>query len=158
LRAMARSFLAEQRTGRNVRQQWVALLGQSVDSRVAACADINDADRLSRAPAMRLVVSRRARGQHAAARNTVGRFETGILTTAGNQVRLPAFHVAWISEGMAHTKTQRLILDLDSSESLAHGQQGGQVQRPLRQRVLPPAVLLQPVRRHGRTCCATLQA
>ncbi len=74
---------------------------------------------------MRLVVSRRASEQQAAARNTVARFETGILTTAGNQAGLAALNAAWVSEAMAHTKTQRLILDLDSSESPVHGQQEG---------------------------------
>ncbi len=47
LTAMASGFLAEQRTGRNVRHQLVALLRQSVYSRVAGYPDTNDADRLS---------------------------------------------------------------------------------------------------------------
>jgi hypothetical protein len=45
----------------------------------------SDADRLSRDPATRLVVSKRASDRRAAARNTVGRFETGILATNDNQ-------------------------------------------------------------------------
>jgi len=74
---------------------------------------------------MRLVVSRRASDRQAAARNTVGRFETEILSTQSNREGLAALNAAWVSAGMAHTKTQRLILDLDSSESPVHGQQEG---------------------------------
>jgi hypothetical protein len=48
----------------------------------------SDADRLARDPTMRLVVSRRASDRQAAARNTVGRFETGILATNDNQAGL----------------------------------------------------------------------
>lgn len=125
LAAMASEFLAEQRPGRNVRHQLVALLRQSVYSRVAGYADTNDADRLSRDPAMRLVVSRRASEKQAAARNTVGRFGTGILTTAGNQAGFAALNAAWVTRAVSHTKTQRLILDMDSSESRVHGQQEG---------------------------------
>ena len=66
----------------------VPLVRQSVYSRLAGYPDTNDADRLSRDPAMRLVVSKRASDRRAAARNTVGRFETGILATNDNQAGL----------------------------------------------------------------------
>lgn len=64
------------------------LVGQSVYSRLAGYADTNDADRLARDPAMRLVVSRRASDKQAAARNTVGRFETEILSADDNRAGL----------------------------------------------------------------------
>jgi len=125
LTGMAGEFLTEQRSGRNVRHQLVPLVRQSVYSRLAGYPDTNDADRLARDPTMRLVVSRRASDRQAAARNTVGRFETEILSTEGNREGLAALNAAWVSAAMAHTKTQRLILDLDSSESPVHGQQEG---------------------------------
>ena len=125
LTASASQFLTEQRTGRNLQHQLVALLRQSVYSRLAGYPDSNDADRLARAPAMRLVVSRRASGKQAAARNTVGRFETEMLSTKQNRAALTALNAAWVSRAMAHTDTKRLILDLDSSESPVHGEQEG---------------------------------
>ncbi len=74
---------------------------------------------------MGLVVSRRASDRQAAARNTVGRFETEILSTEDNREGLAALNAPWVSAAMAYTDTQRLILDLDSSESPVHGQQEG---------------------------------
>jgi hypothetical protein len=38
---------------------------------------------------------------------------------------LAALNAAWVAAAMAHTKTRRLILDLDSSESPVHGQPEG---------------------------------
>jgi Transposase DDE domain group 1 len=125
LTAMAGEFLAEQRSGRNVQHHLVPLLRQSIYSRLAGYPDTNDADRLARDPTMRLVVSRRASDRQGAARNTVGRFETEILSAQSNREGLAALNAAWVSAAMAHTKTQRLILDLDSSESPVHGQQEG---------------------------------
>ena len=85
LTATAGQFLIEQRTGRNVQHELAPLLRQSVYSRLAGYPDTNDADRLARDPALRLVVSRRASGKQAAARNTVGRFETDILAEEANR-------------------------------------------------------------------------
>ena len=62
LTEMAGQFLTEQRSGRNVQHHLVPLVRQSVYSRLAGYPDTNDADRLSRDPAMRLVVSKRASG------------------------------------------------------------------------------------------------
>jgi hypothetical protein len=125
LTAMASEFLAEQRSGRNVQHHLVPLLRQSVYSRLAGYPDTNDAGRLSRDPAMRLVVSKRASDRRAAARNTMGRFETGILATNDNQAGLATLNATWVTRAMSHTSTRRLILDLDSSESPVHGQQEG---------------------------------
>ena len=108
---MADQFLREQRSGRNVQHHLVPLVRQSVYSRLAGYPDTNDADRLARDPAMRLVVSRRASDRQAAARNTVGRFETEILSAKGNPEGLAVLNAAWVSAAMGHTKTQRLILD-----------------------------------------------
>jgi hypothetical protein len=125
LTGRAGQFLTEQRTGRNVQHELAPLLRQSVYSRLAGYPDTNDADRLARDPALRLVVSRRASDRQAAARNTVGRFETEMLSGKDNREGLVALNAAWVATAMAHTKTQRLILDLDSSQSPVHGQQQG---------------------------------
>jgi hypothetical protein len=125
LTAVARQFLTERRTGRNIQHGLVPLLRQSLHSRLAGYSGTNDADRLARDPALRLVVSRRASDKQAAGRNTVGRFETEMLSADDNRAGLAALNAAWVSTAMSHTKTQRLILDLDTSESPVHGQQEG---------------------------------
>jgi hypothetical protein len=125
LSAMAAQHLTDLRTGCNVQHDLIPLLRQSVYSRVAGYPDTNDADRLAHDPAMRLVVGRRASEKRAAARNTLGRFETQMLTTGKNQQGLASLNRAWVSTAMAHTPTKRLILDLDSSESPVHGKQEG---------------------------------
>jgi hypothetical protein len=125
LTAAAGQFLTERRTGRNIQHELVPLLRQSLYSRLAGYPDTNDADRLARDPALRLVVSRKARDRQAAGRNTLGRFETDILSVPVNREGLAALNAAWVSTALSHTPTQRLILDLDSSESPVHGQQEG---------------------------------
>jgi hypothetical protein len=59
LTSRANHELSDQRTGRNTQQSMVALLRQSVFSRLACYEDSNDADRLCVGPAMRLIESPR---------------------------------------------------------------------------------------------------
>ena len=55
---MASQFLTENGAECNIQHHLVPLLRQSVCSRLTGYPDTNDADRLARDPAMRLVVSR----------------------------------------------------------------------------------------------------
>jgi len=125
LTSMAAGCLTDIRTGRNIRHHLVPLLRQSVYSRLAGYPDTNDADRLSRDPAMRAIVSRRASSKKAAARSAMGRFETEILTTEGNRDGLGRLNSSWVTSAMANTRTKRIILDMDSSQSKVHGSQEG---------------------------------
>ena len=120
---LAQSLLAETRTGRNIQHELVALLRQSVYSRLAGYEDTNDAGRLAQDPAMRVIVSRRASEKQAASTNCVSRFETEMLTHPANMQALSRLNEGWVSRAMGRTKTRRLILDLDSSESPVHGEQ-----------------------------------
>ena len=122
---LAESMLAETRTGRNVQHELVDLLRQSVYGRLAGYEDTNDAERLSQDPAMRVIVSRRASEQQAASTNSVSRFETELLTRPENLPALSRLNEAWVSRALGRTKTRRIILDLDSSESPVHGEQEG---------------------------------
>ena len=53
LTGMGGDVLADVRTGKNGRHLFVSLLRQSVFGRLAGYEDVNDAERLSRDPAMR---------------------------------------------------------------------------------------------------------
>ena len=63
----ADDYLQESRTGRNIRHHLVPLIRQSIYSRLAGYDDTNDAQRLSRDSAMRVIVGwwfRQERCQH----------------------------------------------------------------------------------------------
>ena len=125
LTEIATSYLRETRGGRNVQHDLVALLRQSVYSRLAGYPDTNDAERLARDPAMRAVVSRRALEKEAASTNTLGRFETELLVAKENLRGLERLNEEWVDRAMAHTRCKRMIFDMDSSESPVQGSQEG---------------------------------
>ncbi|MEA2086191.1 MAG: IS1380 family transposase [Chloroflexota bacterium] len=125
LTEMAPVYLQETRGGRNVQHELVPLLRQSVYSRLAGYEDTNDAVRLARDPAMQAVVGRRAMEKQAASSNTLSRFETEVLVTEENLRGLEQLNTQWIDQAMARTPHQRVILDMDSSESPVYGEQEG---------------------------------
>jgi hypothetical protein len=55
----------------------------------------------------------------------MGRFETEILTRGNNLKWLARMNTQWSEDVIAHTAHQRVILDIDSSESPVHGQREG---------------------------------
>jgi len=73
----ASTVMSDKRTGRNIQHDMTNLLRQSVYSRLAGYEDVNDAQRLSVDPVMRAVTGKK---KNAASINTIGRFETEILT------------------------------------------------------------------------------
>ena len=125
LMEMAPTCLQDTRGGRNVQHEMVPLLRQSVYSRLAGYEDTNDAVRLARDPAMQAVVGRRAMEKQAASTNTLSRFETDVLVTGENLRGLEQLNTQWVAKAMAQTARQRVILDMDSSESPVHGEQEG---------------------------------
>jgi len=100
-------------------------LRQSVYSRLTGYEDTNDTEKLARDPAMQAVVGRRALEKQAASTNTLGRFETDVLITVENEKGLEQMNAAWVDRAMTRTRHQRIILDLDSSESPLYGEQEG---------------------------------
>ena len=121
----ANDYIHESRTGRNVQHGLLPLLRQSVYSRPAGYEDTNDAERLAQDPAMRVIVGWQGTDKQAASTNTMSRFETEVLTEEENLDGLARLNVEWVDRGMAQTSHQRVILDMDSSESPVHGQQEG---------------------------------
>ena len=93
LTRIAADYLQESRTGRNIRHHLVPLLRQSIYSRLAGYDDTNDAERLSRDPAMRVVVGWQGSERKGASTSQMGRFETELLTQEGNLSGLEGLNV-----------------------------------------------------------------
>lgn len=123
LTRIAADCFQESRTGRNIRHHLVPLLRQSMYSRLAGYDDTNDAERLSRDPAMRVIVGWQGTDKQAASTSEMGRFETELLTQEGNLSGLEGLNVEWLNRAITRTVHSRIILDIDSSVSPVHGQQ-----------------------------------
>jgi len=88
LTALGENLLHDLRTGKNTQHSMVALMRQSVFSRLAGYEDTNDADLLSVDPTMRFMVGGRATERNAASISQMGRFETEMLTQPENLAAL----------------------------------------------------------------------
>ena len=121
----AGEMIQDNRTGRNVQHEITGVLRQSVYARLAGYEDVNDQELLLRDPAMRAAVGRKALERNAASSQTVARFETEILAQEENLKALADLNHSWVSKAVKHTKTKKIILDMDSSEFPVHGNQEG---------------------------------
>jgi len=125
LTEMAGEMISDMRTGRNVQHELAGLLRQSVYARLAGYEDVNDQEALTRDPAMRAVVGKKALDRNAASSQTVSRFETETLTREENIEALSSINAVWVEKAIARTNTKKIVLDMDSSESPVHGAQEG---------------------------------
>ena len=125
LTAGLKDLIPEPRTGKNIQHSVTALLRQSVYGRLAGYEDTNDAERLRVDLPLRRVVGERAKNQVAASTNEMSRFETEILATDDNLNTLTDVCGQWVDQVAARSPKNRVILDMDSSESPTHGRQEG---------------------------------
>jgi hypothetical protein len=125
LTAMAASLLSDGRRGRNTRHRLLGLSRQAVYGRLAGYEDLNDAARLARDPAMRVIVGREGLNRPAASTSQMGRFETEWLVADANLEALMDLAGAWIDRVHERRPPDGIVLDLDSSESPTFGQQEG---------------------------------
>ena len=97
------------------------LLRQSVYSRLAGYEDLNDAVRVSADPTFGLIGLEKNWDRSAALTSTLHGFETGTLTSEDNLLGLMALN----REAEAGDESERVVLDMDSTESPVHGQREG---------------------------------
>ena len=90
-------------------------------SRLAGYEDLNDAARLAVDPAFRLIGSPKMWDRGAALTSTLHWFETELLTREENLLGLMAVNRELVAQ--ADDGADRVVLDMDSSESPVHGQQ-----------------------------------
>src|SRR5262249_54983597 len=90
--------LHDTRTGQNTQHSLLALLRQSIYSRLAGYEDVNDAERLCLDPALRAVVGGRAKDTQAASTSEMARFETETLSTQENLKYLMDLSERWIDQ------------------------------------------------------------
>ena len=125
LTTMIESELTDYRTGKNIQQGVLALLRQSIYSRLAGYEDTNDAERLSVDPAMRQLLGGRAKKRTAASTSLMGRFETEILTQSKNLELLTNLPGVWVDRVHQRKSPKQIILNMDSSGSPTYGYQEG---------------------------------
>jgi hypothetical protein len=108
LTEMAGDLIADKRTGKNIQHRIPGLLRQSVYARLAGHEDTNDHEGLSRDPAMRAVIGKRALDRAAASSGTVSRFETEILTQDENIEALSSLNSAWVTKAVSCSLAKKI--------------------------------------------------
>jgi hypothetical protein len=115
--------LTDSRKGKNTQLPLADLLRQSVYSRIAGYEDVNDAERLSQDPTFRLIGSEKTWDRGAALTSRLQTFETEMLTEEENFGSLARINRALIGKAEALDSSQRVVLDMDSTEIPVYGQQ-----------------------------------
>ena len=114
--------LTDTRQGENKKFPLADLVRQSVCSRLAGDEDLNDAVRVSADPTFRLLGSKKNWDRGAALTSRLQSFETGMLASDENLIGLMAVNREFIAEAEACDDSDRVVLDMDSTESPVHGQ------------------------------------
>jgi hypothetical protein len=109
--------------GKNTQFSLADLIRQSVYRRLAGYEDVNDAERLSHDPAFRLIGSEKIWERGAALTSRVHSFETELLAQDRNLAGLAAINRDLIGRVEAMESPRRVVLDIDSTEVPAYGQQ-----------------------------------
>ncbi len=115
--------LTDPRTGHNRQFPLPDLFRQSIYSRLAGYDDTNDAERLAEDPTFRMLATRERRETSVALTSTLHWFETEVLTEERNSQGLARLNTELVQRGATRPSTRRVTLDIDSSESPAHGAQ-----------------------------------
>jgi hypothetical protein len=119
----------DNRRGKNTRHSIVALLRQSIYSRLAGHEDTNDAERLCVDPGMRQVAGGRASERTAAPISLMDRFETELLTPPENLELLMNLPGIWVDKAHKRKQAKVIILDTDSLVIPTYGNREGSAYR-----------------------------
>ena len=92
---------------------------------MAGYEDVNDAVRVSADPTFRLIGSKRNWDRRAALTSTLHGFETEMLASEENLLGLMAVNRELVAQAETQDDSERVVLDMDSTESPVHGQQEG---------------------------------
>jgi hypothetical protein len=115
--------LGDSRRGKNIQLPLADLLRQSIYSRLAGYADVNDAARLAQDPTFRLIGSRKIWERGAALTSRLQSFETEVLTQEENLAGLAALNRELVARAEAIDSPRRVVLDMDSTEIPVYGEQ-----------------------------------
>jgi hypothetical protein len=116
--------LTDSRQGTNKKFPLADLVRQSVYSRLAGYEDLNDAVRVSADPTFRLLASKKNWDRGGALTSRLQTFETELLASDENLIGLMAVNRELIAQAEGDD-SERVVLDMDSTESPVHGQQEG---------------------------------
>ncbi len=100
---------------KNTQLPIIDLLRQSVYSRLAGYEDMNDAERLARVPAFRLIGSEKIWERGAALPSRLQSFETQILAEDGNFAGLARLNRGLVAKAEAFDARVRVVLDMHST-------------------------------------------
>ena len=148
--------LTDSRQGSNKKFPFVDLLRQSIYSRLAGYEDLNDAKRVSADPTFRLIGSKKNWDRGAALTSRLQSFETGMLADDENLIGLMAVNRELVAQAGASDRSERVVLDMDSTESPVHGQQEGSAYNGHFESVCYHPLLL--FNQHGDCLAAKLRA
>lgn len=99
------------------------LLRQSIYSRLAGYADVNDAERLSQDPTFWLIGSKKILECGAALTSRLQSLETEVLMQEENLAGLATLNRELVGRVEAIDSPRRIVLDMDSTEVVVYGQQ-----------------------------------
>ena len=117
--------LTDSRQGTNKKFPLADLLRQSVYSRLAGYEDLNDSVRVSADPTFRLIGSKKNWARGGALTSRLQSFEAGLLAGDENLIGLMAVNRELVAQAETSNDSDRVVLDMDSTESSVHGQQEG---------------------------------
>ena len=117
--------LTDSRQGTNKKFPLADLLRQSVYSRLAGYEDLNDSVRVSADPTFRLIGSKKNWARGGALTSRLQSFEAGLLAGDENLIGLMAVNRELVAQAETSNDSDRVVLDMDSTESPVHGQQEG---------------------------------
>ena len=127
LAKLIEEHLIDSRQGSNKKFPLADLLRQSVYGCLAGHEDLNDAMRVSADPTFRLIGSKKNWDRGAALASRRQSFEAELLASEENRLGLMAVNRELVAQAEAHDESERVVLDMDSTERPVHGQQEGSV-------------------------------